>query len=221
MIADLIEIQTNPTIAPYAKNGEVHLRVTAYAKDDVEGKELTDPLVKELKERFGDFIYTTEESENLEDVVVKLLINHKLTLSTAESCTGGLIAGRIVNVSGASEVFNEGVITYSNEAKEKYLSVRGETLKNFGAVSYETAKEMAEGAKQNLHSDVSLAVTGIAGPLGGTTEKPVGLVYISCMVHDKVTVKEFHFNGNRQKIRENTVICALDLLRTSILEFTE
>lgn len=221
MIADLLEGQTNPTIAPYAKNGEVHLRVTAFAEDEVKGKELTDPMVTELKKRFGNLIYTTKESETLEEVVVNLLSSRKLTLSTAESCTGGLIAGRIVNVSGASAVFNEGVITYSNEAKEKYLHVSSETLRKYGAVSFETAKEMAEGARSNLGCDVSLAVTGIAGPLGGTTEKPVGLVYISCAVFDKVTVKEYHFNGSRQKIRENTVISALDLLRRTLLEFTE
>ncbi len=221
MISDLIDNQTNPTIAPYAKNGEVHLRVTAFADNDIHGKELTDPLVLELKERFGNHIYTTKESENLEDVVVNLLSSRKLTLATAESCTGGLIAGRIVNVSGASDVFNEGVITYSNEAKEKYLHVSGDTLKRYGAVSYETAKEMAEGARINLHSDASLAVTGIAGPLGGTDEKPVGLVYISCALQNHVIVKEYHFNGSRQKIRENTVISALDLLRRTIIEFTE
>ncbi len=221
MISDLIDNQTNPTIAPYAKNGEVHLRVTAFADNDIHGKELTDSLVLELKERFGNHIYTTKESENLEDVVVNLLSSRKLTLATAESCTGGLIAGRIVNVSGASDVFNEGVITYSNEAKEKYLHVSGDTLKRYGAVSYETAKEMAEGARINLHSDASLAVTGIAGPLGGTDEKPVGLVYISCALQNHVIVKEYHFNGSRQKIRENTVISALDLLRRTIIEFTE
>lgn len=221
MIADLIENQTNPTIAPYAKNGEVHLRVTAYAENEVKGKELTDPIVYELKERFGDYIYSTLETESLEDVVVKLLSSLKLTLSTAESCTGGLIAGRIVNVSGASDVFNEGVITYSNEAKEKYLKVRHETLKDYGAVSFETAKEMAEGAMNNLHSHTSIAVTGIAGPLGGTKEKPVGLVYIACGVLGEVTVKECHFNGSRQNVRENTVICALDLLRRTLLEFPQ
>lgn len=221
MVADLIEKQSNPTIAPYAKNGEVHLRVTAYAQDDIMGEELTAPVVEELMRRFGKDIYTTMESEKLEEVVVNLLNNHNLTLSTAESCTGGLIAGRIVNVSGASLVFSEGVITYSNEAKEKYLYVNHDTLLKYGAVSFETAREMAIGAREYLHSDVSIAVTGIAGPHGGTLEKPVGLVYIACAIYDKVMVKEYYFNGSREKIRENTVIHALDLLRRSILEFTE
>lgn len=220
MVADLINTQTNPTIAPYAKNGEVHLRVTAFAENEVKGKALTIPLVDELKRRFGINIYTTKESDNLEDVLVDLLSRHKLTLSTAESCTGGLIAGRIVNVSGASSVFNEGVITYSNEAKQRHLSVSGETLEKYGAVSYETAKEMAVGCKKTFNSDTAIAVTGIAGPLGGTQEKPVGLVFIACAVLDKLVVKECHFNGSRQTIRDNTVICALDLLRRTLLEFT-
>lgn len=221
MIADLIESGPNPTIAPYAKIGEVNLRVTAYAQDETEGRKLTQPLVEELKKRFGNYIYTTKESETLEDVVVNLLDKNKFTLSTAESCTGGLIAGRIVNVSGASSVFNEGVITYSNEAKQKHLGVSGETLKKYGAVSYETAKEMAEGARKTFLSDAAIAVTGIAGPLGGTPEKPVGLVFIACAVLDKIVVKEYHFNGSRQTVRDNTVICALDLLRRTLLEFTE
>lgn len=218
MVRDIIDGQTNPTIAPYAKNGEVHLRVTAYADRLEEGKRLTEPVVAELKKRFGSHIYTTDEKVTLEEAVVKLLTKYGLTLSTAESCTGGLLSGRLVNVSGASAVFEEGFITYSNEAKSKYLNVSEATLKAVGAVSRETAEEMAQGAAKASGSKASLAVTGIAGPEGGTDEKPVGLVYIGCFLEGKTEVREYHFKGNRQKVREYTVISALDFLRTKILE---
>ena len=217
-ITDLIESQSNPTIAPYAKSGEVHLRVTASAPSVDEAKKLVKPIVKELKDRFKQNVYTTDESENLEDTVVKLLKKYDLTLATAESCTGGLFTGRIVNVAGASDVLKEGFITYSNKAKKKNLDVSKNTLKKHGAVSEQCAKEMAKGAAINTGSDVAVAITGIAGPDGGTDEKPVGLVYIACFVNEKVTIKEFNFKGNRQKIREGAVIYALDLLRRCILE---
>lgn len=218
MIQDLIEEQTNPTIATYAKTGEVHIRVTAAADNYELGNRLVKPMVDELKKRFSTAIYTTKEQESLEDVVVALLAKHHIMLTTAESCTGGLIAGRIVNVPGASAVLGEGFITYSNEAKQKYLGVKEETLKAFGAVSKETAGEMALGAVKASGSKASLAVTGIAGPDGGTKEKPVGLVYIACALKERVTIKEYRFKGNRQKVRDYTVICALDLLRNSLIK---
>lgn len=218
MIDDIITAQTNPTIAPYAKDGEVHLRVTAAASSVEEGKILVKPMVEELSKRFQNYIYTTKEEESLEDVVVKLLAQNKLTLALAESCTGGLLAGRIVNVAGASSVLGEGFITYSNEAKQKYLGVNVQTLKNFGAVSVETAIEMANGVAKTAGSSASLAITGIAGPEGGTEEKPVGLVYVACYLKGKVTVEELRLKGNRQKIRNSTVIYALNLLRNRILE---
>ena len=180
-------------------------------------KECTD-IIKEIKKRFGNAVYTTDEHENLEDVVVRLLKKYDLTVTTAESCTGGLIAGRIVNVPGASEVFNEGYVTYSNKAKKKILGVSKATLKKYGAVSEQTAREMAAGGVFTTDADACIAVTGIAGPDGGTEEKPVGLVYIACYMKDKVKVEEYHFRGNREKVREQTVIQALDLLRRSIIK---
>lgn len=215
-LKDLIGRQTNPTIATYAKTAEVHLRVTARAKNDGEAKSLIKPVVKEIKSRFGDDIYTTKEEETLEMAVVRLLKKYELTVTTAESCTGGLIAGRIVNVPGASEVFREGFITYSNKSKRKLLDVSKSTLKKYGAVSEQTAKEMATGGVFATDSDVCIAVTGIAGP-DAEGEKPVGLVYIACYMKDKVKVEEYHFKGNRDKIREQSVVKALDLLRRSIL----
>ncbi|CUH92642.1 competence/damage-inducible protein A [Herbinix luporum] len=218
MIMDLIKSQTNPTIAPYAKSGEVHFRITAGADKEEEAEALIKPIIKELKARFGNNIYTTREDITLEKAVIDLLINYKLTLATAESCTGGLLSGRIVNVAGASQVFTEGFITYSNQAKIKYLNVNPDTLNTYGAVSEETAKEMALGLIKTTGCDVAVAVTGIAGPDGGTKEKPVGLVYISCSIKGKTFVKRCNFKGNRAKIREQSVVAALDLVRRSILE---
>lgn len=215
-LLDMIDGQTNPTIATYAKTAEVHLRVTAKADSEEEAKRLIKPVVKEIKNRLGNDIYTTKEEETLEMAVVRLLKKYELTVTTAESLTGGLIAGRIVNVPGASEVFREGFVTYSNKAKRKILDVNKSTLKKYGAVSEQTAKEMATGGVFATDADVCIAVTGIAGP-DADGEKPVGLVYIGCYMKDKVKVEEYRFKGNREKIREQSVVMALELLRRSIL----
>ena len=217
-IKDLMKNQTNPTIAPYAKTGEVHLRVTAKATDKQEAKKLIQPVCNEIQKRFSKNIYSMDENETLEGSIVKLLKKHELKLVTAESCTGGLLAGRIVGVPGVSDVFSRGFITYSNKAKRKVLDVNKDTLKEYGAVSKQTAKEMAVGAAIAGHADIAVSVTGIAGPDGGTTEKPVGLVYIGCHINEKNYVKEFVFYGNRQKIRESSVANALGLLRQCIVE---
>ena len=204
---------------PYAKTGEVHLRVTASASTQKEAKELVKPVVKELKKRFGQAIYTTKEEETLEDVVVKALLKRELTLVTAESCTAGLLTGRIVNVPGVSEVLKEGFVTYTNKAKRKLLGVSKSTLKTYTAVSAQTAKEMVKGAAIGSDSDVAISITGLAGPGGGTEEIPVGTVFIGCYANEKVTVKEFHFNGSREKIRELSVVNGLDLLRRCIMNY--
>lgn len=216
-VADLIDKQTNPTIAPYAKLGEVNFRITASANDKAEAKKLIEPVVNEFKNRFANKIFTTNEEETLEDVVVNLLLKNGLKLSTAESCSGGLLSGKIINVSGASKVFEEGFITYSNKAKEKYLKVKKESLDKYGAVSSQVAKEMVLGTAKKTGSQACIAITGLAGPEGGSKEKPVGLVYIAVFLNNNVEVKEYRFNGNRQSIRERTVVMALDLLRLSII----
>ena len=214
-ILDLTNGQTNPKIATYAKTGEVHLRVTAKAESLEVAKNLVKPVVLVLKTRFKDNVYTTDEEETLEDAVVKLLRKKDLQLITAESCTGGLLAGRIINVRGASDVLQQGFITYSNKSKRKILDVDKSTLKKYGAVSKETAKEMAKGGIFATDADVCVAITGIAGP-DTEDDKPVGLVYISCYYNDKVVVKEYNFQGNRQKVREQAVTKALDLVRRCI-----
>ena len=220
-ILDMLNTQENPTIAPYAKTGEVHLRVTARAKDEKEAREKTAPVVEELYRRFGNAVYTTDADETLEMALTKLLIKKKYTMTTAESCTGGMIAARMVNAPGVSAVLKSGFITYANEAKEELLGVSHDTLEKFGAVSRETAEEMAEGAVKAAHTDAAVAVTGIAGPDGGTKEKPVGLVYIGVNVRGNVEVREYHFSGSRQKIRESVTAAALTFLREKLLAFEE
>ena len=149
---------------------------------------------------------------SLEEKIVKELQAKNYTITTAESCTGGLLAGRILNVSGASAVYNEGHITYSNEVKERLLGVSRDTLQVYGAVSEQTAEEMARGAARVAKADVALSTTGIAGPTGGTKDKPVGLVYVGCCLKGVVTVKECHFSGTREENREAAVEAALQLL---------
>ena len=154
--------------------------------------------------------------KSLEEKVVELLAERHYTVTTAESCTGGMIAGTIVNAAGATEVLNEGYITYSNEAKERLVGVSHETLERFGAVSEQTAREMAEGAARAAGADAALSATGIAGPGGGTEEKPVGLVYIGCTLNGKTEVKECRFDGNRMENRLHTVKTALEMLQSML-----
>ncbi len=212
MLQDIIDAQTNPTIAPYAKTGEVHLRVTALAKDAAEGEALVAPMIEKIRERLGENIYTMED-ETMEEHLVRLLKEKNMTITTAESCTGGLLAGTLVNVAGASDVFRQGFITYDNQVKHNVLGVKEETLRRFGAVSRQCAEEMALGAAKAAGADAAISVTGIAGPGGGTLEKPVGLVYIGCVVGGEVTVEECRLRGSRQKIRELTVKRAMNRMR--------
>ena len=218
-ILDLIEKQTNPTIAPYAKTGEVHLRVTAKAENEEEAHEMMQPVIEELQKRYGNHVYTLDENVTLEKALVDMLIEKDLTIGTVESCTGGMISARLTNVPGVSAVLKNCFVTYSNKAKRKLVGVKKETLEKHGAVSKQVAKEMAKGLATLHKTDVAIAVTGIAGPDGGSEEKPVGLVYIACHVCGVTTVKEYHFSGNRNKIRENTVARALIQARKCIMDY--
>lgn len=217
-ILDLIESQTNPTVAPYAKTGEVHLRITAKADSEELAYDLIEPVEQELQARFGDLIYTDKPEVTLEMAIYQLLKANRLTVTTAESCTGGLLAGRLINVPGISEYLKEGYVTYSNEAKEKLLGVPTETLAEYGAVSAQTAEAMAEGGAKAADADLCIAVTGIAGPDGGTEEKPVGLVYMSCYCRGTCYTEKNQYTGSRSKIREYSVASALTLLRRAILD---
>ncbi len=219
MLLDIIENQTNPTIAPYAKVGEVHFRISAKAKTVEEAKELIAPVAEEVRKRFGSAVYATSEEDELEDTVIALCKEHGYQITAAESCTGGMISARLVNVSGASACFGRSYVTYANQAKEEELGVSKETLAQFGAVSEETAREMVLGAQKRSGADVAVAVTGIAGPTGGTPEKPVGLVYVAVAVKERIWVSKQRFGSNRAKNRENTVTVALAMVRNCILEY--
>ncbi|MCR5596434.1 MAG: competence/damage-inducible protein A [Lachnospiraceae bacterium] len=216
LIKDLIDTQTNPTIATYAKVGEVHLRVSAMAKNKKEAMKLISPVVKEIKKRFGKHVYTTDESVTLEEAIVKKLKKKEYTITFAESCTGGMLSSRLVNVPGVSDVYKSGYVTYANKAKRKILGVSKKTLKEYGAVSEECAYEMAFGAAKAADADVAIAITGIAGPDGGSDEKPVGTVYIGCCINGEATVSKYLFSGNRTKIRETTVATALRMIWSAL-----
>ncbi|MDD3223164.1 MAG: competence/damage-inducible protein A [Clostridium sp.] len=208
----------NPTVAPYAKDNEVHLRITAKGKEKDEAEKMIAPVEKEIRKVLNDINVYGVNDETMEDVVARMLIENKLTISTAESCTGGLLAGRIINYPGISEVFMDGAVTYSNSAKMRMLGVTKDTLNKFGAVSSECAGEMAYGIAKASGTDIGVSTTGLAGPGGGSSEKPVGLVYMGIYIKGKVITKKFNFAGNRQKIRDRAAYSALDFLRRAIIQ---
>lgn len=215
-LIDLIKNQSNPTIAPYVSQSEVTIRVTARCKDHNEAMAMLTPVVNEIKSRLGVLVYS-EDGESMEEVVLKLLKENGLVLATAESCTGGLLAGRITDIPGASEVFERGYVTYSNNAKVEDLGVSWGTLNRYGAVSRETALEMVNGLKQKTSAPAGVAITGIAGPGGGTKEKPVGLVFVAAYLKDTVVCKRLELTGNRERIRNDACLNALDMIRRLIL----
>ncbi len=177
MMDDLMDGE-NPTLAPYAKEGECMLRVTAKAPTPEEADKMCQPLMDEIRRRLGDFIYSVDV-ETLEELVVQELQKQGKTLATAESCTGGLLAKRVTDIPGSSAVFQTGCVTYANSAKEALLDVPHDVLARHGAVSEETARAMAQGIVKRAGADIGIGITGIAGPEGGTSEKPVGLIYIA------------------------------------------
>ena len=215
-LKDLMDAQDNPTIAPYAKTGEVTLRVTARCQDDEEGIALVMPVIREILERLGDIVYSTQ-GVPLAGVCSALLEEKNVMLAVAESCTGGLLSSTLVDVPGSSSYFMEGVVTYSDASKMRRLQVSSSTIRKYGAVSEECAREMALGMRRTSSADYALATTGIAGPGGATKEKPVGLVYIAIAGPDGVICRRLHLTGDRARIREVTVLNALDLLRRTLL----
>lgn len=214
-ILDLVEGQTNPTIATYAKEGEVTIRVSARVEQGKDAERLLGPVIEEIRKRTGDSLYS-DENRTLDQVAAELLSRHKLTLATAESCTGGLISQMLTNIPGISSVFMGGAVTYSNDSKEEYLGVRRDTLLQYGAVSRQTAGEMAAGVRSRLKTDIGVAVTGIAGPDGGTPEKPVGLVYIGLSSEKGTVTKELRLLGNRKRIRTITALHVFDMIRRHV-----
>jgi len=216
MIEDIMDSQTNPTVAPYAKAGEMTFRITAKASSEREGLRLIKPMEAEIRKRLGDNIYG-EGDVTLEGTVGEMLVNKKLTIATAESCTGGMVAAHLINYPGISSVFKEGAVTYSNEAKISRLGVKKETLDKFGAVSSEVAAEMAMGIAKTAGTSIGISTTGVAGPEGGSMEKPVGLVYIGLFIKGEVKTKKLNLVGNRQKVRERATMALIDWLRRELL----
>lgn len=215
-VNDIIQESTNPTVAPYAKDYEVTLRVTAKEESEEKCDILINSKCSEIKSVLGEYIYG-EGEKSLDIVVSELLCKRKLTVSTAESCTGGMIAATLISYPGISNVFKEGAVTYSNESKIKRLGVNEETINNFGAVSKETAKEMVEGIARIANTDIAISTTGLAGPGGGSDEKPVGLVYIGIYIKGKTIVEKFNFTGNRESIRNKAMMNALNMLRKELI----
>lgn len=213
----LMDNLKNPTAAPYAKEGECLVRVTAKAPTEEEALALCEPVVREVCDVLGDVVYGVDV-QSLEQVVVDGLLKRRLTVALAESCTGGLIARRLTDVPGASGAFGCGLVTYSNEMKTQLLGVSPETLAQHGAVSPETALEMARGARRVGHADIGVGVTGIAGPDGGTAEKPVGLFYVAISTAEgEQVIERVRKNATRERTRLYASSCALDLIRRTVL----
>lgn len=214
-IKDILRRQSNPSIAPYAKAGEMIFRITAKAENEAHAAALIAPVADQIYERLSDYIYAEGET-TLAQTAVDLLVEKGVTIALAESCTGGLLAAALTDVPGASRVFMEGAVTYSNAAKINRLGVKEETIAQYGAVSEQTAAEMAQGLTAIENVAMGLSITGVAGPGGGTEAKPVGLVYIGLCYQGVTKVKELRMAGDRQRIRMRTVMTALDLIRKEL-----
>lgn len=215
-LLDLIESQQNPTIAPYASEGEVVFRVTQYLRSEAD-PDMIPPLLARIKERLGEFIYEIGQRK-LPEVVKDLLDEKKLTLSVAESCTAGLVAAAITEYPGSSRIFKGGITAYANSVKEELLRVDPQIIKKYGAVSAECAVAMAKGCRDVLKTDIAAAVTGIAGPEGGTGEKPVGTVFIAVADSRGEMVKMLSLGGNRQRIRNVSALNVFALIRQHLLK---
>jgi nicotinamide-nucleotide amidase len=215
-VKDLIDAYENPTIAPYAVSGESYLRITAKAHSKGEADKLIIPVLDKLKERLGISVYGIDIPA-IEHCVFNCLNLSEKKIAFAESCTGGLLAKRMTDIPGSSEVFNMGLVTYSNEAKMKLLGVKKDTLDKFGAVSYETAKEMVLGLSHVSGADICVSVTGIAGPGGGTEEKPVGLAYIGVYDGRRLWIKRSFWPKEREQVRLFTANMAFDMVRKMLI----
>ena len=211
-LMEFIESQNNPTLATYASAGEVSLRVTAKAKSESEAKAILQPMVESIVEHIGDSIYSTT-GETMPEVVYKLLHEQGRKIAFAESCTGGMLSSMIVDIPGSSNVLDMSVVSYSNESKMETLGVSCKTLETHGAVSEQTVKEMAEGMLRMSRAGIAVSVSGVAGPDGGTEEKPVGLVYI-CL-HDGKShhIRKLNFARERNYNRVYACLHALDMVR--------
>ncbi|MDD6919893.1 MAG: competence/damage-inducible protein A [Eubacteriales bacterium] len=205
-IMDLVMNQTDTTVATYASLGETYLRITSKNKDYARAKQNVEEFIVKLYDKIGEYIYSTDQKD-LPTVVFEKLLEYNLKISSAESCTGGLFASTMIDIEGSSQVFDRGIISYSNEAKNEILNVSQDVLDKFGAVSEETASAMAQGLFEISKSDISVSVTGIAGPDGGTIDKPVGLVYMAISDGKNVSVfKKLYSKMSRNDIRKRSVL---------------
>ncbi len=213
LLRDQMNAMTNPTLAPYAKEGECELRITAKADSPAAAADRIAPVEQRLRALLGDLIYGTDVP-NLESVVLELLKAHGMTLGTAESCTGGLIAKRMTDLPGSSAVFKGGVVSYCNEIKHGVLGVTQEILDTFGAVSEQTAKAMAEGARRVLGCDLAVSATGVAGPGCDGDGNPAGLVYVALASPEGTQVRRLQLSGSdRARVRTTAAHHAFDLIR--------
>lgn len=219
ILREIMLASENPTLAPYAKDGEVQLRVTASGADETECEGLCSELIERIySTEVGKYIYGIDAG-TLEDALVRELISQKKRIAAAESCTGGYVAKRITNVSGSSEVLDGSIVTYANRVKERFVNVSRETLQKYGAVSRQTAIEMARGVRELFGADIGVSTTGVAGPTGGTPDKPVGTVFVGVSADGFEEVRELHIgNGlaSREKVRYISASNALHLALTAI-----
>lgn len=218
--AKWIEADGAVTVAPYCQLGECQLRVTARGENEEQALEKVAPVIGALCSVLGDSVYAVMDTGegSMQEAAGRALVERGLTVATAESCTGGLVAAQLVDYPGISAALNEAHVTYANEAKVKYCGVKEETLARFGAVSEQTALEMARGLREKSGADITVATTGIAGPGGGTKEKPVGLVYVACASRNGVSVERLQLSGDRKRVRFLAALRALDMVRRAALE---
>lgn len=217
-LLELIDTQTDPTLATYAKEGECSLRIASKRKTLREAEDAVAEMIEKIRPLIGEFIYSTEDEE-LVEVVGRLLMEKEVSVSCAESCTGGLFAGALTSIPGVSKVFDRGLVTYSNRAKVEELGVSPETLDEFGAVSRETALEMARGLKEVTGSRLCVSITGIAGPDGGSETKPVGLSYVGTVLDGRESVTEIRSrNVNRNWNRNYSVLAMLHVVYKLLLD---
>ncbi len=220
-IKNFLDMQ-NPTVALYAKHGEVRIRVTAFEQDKQQAKNSCNEICSQIKNVIGDYIYGTND-DTLESVLVELLKTKQLKISTCESCTGGMLSQRLTDVSGASQVFEMGVCSYSNRIKNKIVGVCNDTLQAYTEVSNQVASEMADGVLKLSGADYAVSTTGIAGPTGGTEQNPVGTVYIAVKNKDERCILKRITVGGRGRYHVKHMACqyALDMVRRDILQLEQ
>ncbi len=206
----------SPTLALYCSPGEVQARLTVMCERDEDAQALLAPLEAEIRARLGDHVYAEGLENSMPQTVVSLLRSANKTITTAESCTGGMLSAQLIDISGASEVLSESHITYSAAAKERILGVSHETIERFSVYSAECAREMAQGARRISGADYALSVTGVAGPSGGTKETPVGTVFVGLSGENGTRVERFSFRGDRARIRTLACLNALNMLRKEL-----